>query len=111
MAFNKIKFIRVVLLFVAFFNLKFANASHELGGEITYNYIGNKKYVIFMTFYRDCRDVAFNPAQFGYRHFYGPISYSYKNIYNRKFKVYKIDHNYKSCFGIMIFQVELQKNS
>lgn len=99
MASIKNKFLRFVLIFIAFFTLKSANANHELGGEITYNYIGNKKYVIFMTVYRDCRDVAFNPAQFGYRHYYGPISYSYKNTYNRKFKVYKIEDITNLCPG------------
>jgi hypothetical protein len=75
MASKKNRFLHLILIFIAFFTVKCANANHELGGEITYNYIGNKKYVIFMTFYRDCRDVAFYPAQFGYRHYYGPVSY------------------------------------
>ena len=44
MASIKNKFLRFVLIFIAFFTLKSANANHELGGEITYNYIGNKKY-------------------------------------------------------------------
>ena len=83
----KNKFLRFVFIIIAFFTLKCANATHELGGEITYNYIGNKKYVIFITLYRDCRDVAFNPTQIGYRHVYGSASYSTNTTYNRKFKV------------------------
>lgn len=93
------KFLRFLLVFIAFFNLKFALASHELGGEITYNYIGNKKYVIFMNLYRDCRDVAFNPANMYYRHYYGNASYAYGNSYSRKFKVLKIENVTNLCPG------------
>jgi gliding motility-associated-like protein len=44
-----------ILLFLAFAICGFAQASHIVGGDIYYDYIGNNQYQVYLTLYRDCR--------------------------------------------------------
>jgi gliding motility-associated-like protein len=50
------------LLFIFFFLLSFstANASHMMGGDITYECISPGKYKLTVKIYRDCRGIPFN---------------------------------------------------
>jgi hypothetical protein len=38
--------------------LSSANASHIMGGEITYDWLGGNDYRVRYTFYRDCAGIA-----------------------------------------------------
>lgn len=42
-----------------------ATASHLMGSDMGYQYIGNNKYKITIKFYRDCRGVPLNGTSFG----------------------------------------------
>ncbi len=46
--------IRHFLILVCFFNLLQVQASHIIGGDIYYDYLGNNQYRFFITLYRDC---------------------------------------------------------
>ena len=46
----------IICLFVLFSKLSFA--SHIIGGDIYYNYLGNNQYRFFITLYRDCNSTG-----------------------------------------------------
>jgi hypothetical protein len=45
---------RIRLLFFCFLLSSQVLASHIIGGDIYYNYLGNNQYRFFITLYRDC---------------------------------------------------------
>ena len=49
------RFLQVLLILFLFQTQ--AKASHVMGGEITYRYLGGLKYEITVKFYRDCRGI------------------------------------------------------
>ncbi|MEZ4805125.1 MAG: hypothetical protein R2852_06500 [Bacteroidia bacterium] len=49
-----------ILLFLLFSFSNSAHASHLMGGDITYKWLGGKKYEFTFTIYRDCRGIPFN---------------------------------------------------
>ena len=49
-----------VLLFCVFTSISFANASHVMGGEITWRCGGNGGYIFELVFYRDCNGAEVN---------------------------------------------------
>ncbi|MEK7264170.1 MAG: PKD domain-containing protein, partial [Bacteroidota bacterium] len=51
------KILLILLLSLCFSE---ANASHIMGGQITYSYIGNNKYLFTLKGYRDCRGVLWH---------------------------------------------------
>ena len=46
--------LRVLLLLVLTFSICSYRASHIIGGDIYYDYLGNNQYRFFITLYRDC---------------------------------------------------------
>jgi hypothetical protein len=59
------KILPLLLLFLGFQSVK---ANHIAGCEITYAYIGNQKYVIYIDILRDCRGAAITSTTFTYYH-------------------------------------------
>ena len=59
---------KLLLVLFVLFGIQSIKASHVAGCDITYTYIGNQKYVIYIDFYRDCRSVALSSSQFTYYH-------------------------------------------
>ncbi len=50
-------FTLISILFFSAFSPKIANASHAMGGEITYEYISGNTYKVTFTFFRDCAGI------------------------------------------------------
>jgi len=48
---------RLFVIFLLFFSFQ-AKASHIIGGDIYYNYLGNNQYRFFITLYRDCNSTG-----------------------------------------------------
>ena len=46
------------ILFFVFFSVISARASHIIGGDIYYDYLGNNQYRFFITLYRDCNSTG-----------------------------------------------------
>jgi hypothetical protein len=61
--------IRILLFLFLCLPLIQVKASHVLGADMTYSYLGNKKYVIYMIVYRDCRGVAINSSSNGFDYY------------------------------------------
>lgn len=59
---------KLLLLLFILLEIHSIKASHVAGCDITYTYIGNQKYVIYIDFYRDCRSIALSSSQFTYYH-------------------------------------------
>ncbi|MCC7297820.1 MAG: hypothetical protein IT244_05755, partial [Bacteroidia bacterium] len=55
------------LLLIIFFSSKNLIANHLAGGEITYLYLGNSKYLINVKLYRDCRGTELENPTIGWR--------------------------------------------
>ena len=49
---------RFLLAFVIFFSMFEFRASHIIGGDIYYDYLGNNQYRFFITLYRDCNSTG-----------------------------------------------------
>ncbi len=48
-----------IIIFLLFFCVSFhSSASHIIGGDIYYNYLGNNQYRFFITLYRDCNSTG-----------------------------------------------------
>ncbi len=60
------KIIPVILLTFFGGGGKTTFASHVSGCDITYNYLGNLKYVIYIDVFRDCRGQAISSSDFTY---------------------------------------------
>ncbi len=45
---------KIILHIIIFFCVFNANASHIIGGEIYYDYLGNNNYKFYISVYRDC---------------------------------------------------------
>lgn len=59
------KLLPLIILLLGFNATK---ATHIAGCELTYTYIGNQKYVIYIDIYRDCRGTALASTDFTYYH-------------------------------------------
>jgi hypothetical protein len=59
---------KLLPLLLLFLSLQSAKASHVAGCEITYAYLGNQKYVIYIDIIRDCRGAAITNTTFTYYH-------------------------------------------
>lgn len=55
----------LIACFFIFLMASTAGASHLMGGEITYTYIGNSQYHVIIKFYRDCRGIPFGGPNIG----------------------------------------------
>lgn len=68
MSFKNI-FAKAIFIFIfSLLSIDYANATHIIGGELTYTCLGNNKYEISLTVYRDCyngRPPFDNPAYIG----------------------------------------------
>jgi hypothetical protein len=56
---------RLLFLFAFLFSFINAQATHMMGGDMSYQCLGNGKYKITAKIYRDCRGIAFNGPDFG----------------------------------------------
>jgi hypothetical protein len=56
---------RLLFLFAFLFSFMNAQATHMMGGDMSYKCLGNGKYKITAKIYRDCRGVSFNSPEFG----------------------------------------------
>jgi hypothetical protein len=56
---------RGLLLTLSLFACENADASHMMGADLQYQYLGNNQYKIIAKVYRDCRGIAFNAPSFG----------------------------------------------
>ncbi len=74
-----------------------AKSSHVLGCDITYNYIGNKKYAIQVNLYRDCRGVAFKVGDFSYYRAFATKTRGSFTYYLRALKFVKIENISERC--------------
>ena len=55
-----------LLFFVLTFSLSnISTSTHMMGGDMSYQCLGNGKYKITAKIYRDCRGIAFNGPDFG----------------------------------------------
>lgn len=59
-----LKFITVTVFLLATTS---SYATHIMGGEITYEYLGGKKYEVSITIYRDCRGITLSSVPLGIR--------------------------------------------
>lgn len=59
-------FLRICFLWLFVILVGKAEASHLMGGEISYTYMGNSKYHVIIKFYRDCRGIAFSGPTIGF---------------------------------------------
>ncbi len=92
------KFLFFILLI---FSMNQVHGSHVLGADMTYSYIGNKKYVIYMIVYRDCRGVALTNTStngFSYYRVYKTSSHGgCAKTYARSYKLQKIEDISNVC--------------
>ncbi|BDS13157.1 T9SS type B sorting domain-containing protein [Aureispira anguillae] len=60
------RYMRVLLLAVGFFvfGSQDANATHFAGADLTYECVGNNRYVVTLTLYRDCEGVNMSTQEF-----------------------------------------------
>lgn len=58
----------LLLLLFVLFGIQSIKATHIAGCEITYAYMGNQKYVIYIDIFRDCRGAAISNTTFTYYH-------------------------------------------
>lgn len=75
------KILPLLLLFLGFQSIK---ANHIAGCEITYAYMGNQKYVVYIDILRDCRAAAITSTTFTYYHRFQNSSGALSNMYPQR---------------------------
>ena len=79
-------------------------ATHIAGAEITYLYIGNQKYVLYIDIYRDCRGTTFSSSNFTYYHrFQNNSGNSQQYVPTNKPKLNQISEVSNICKGGVSF--------
>ncbi len=105
------KSLRVIVFFLAFSLLPFAGfATHIVGGEMYYKYLGNNQYEIRLTVYRDCRngippyDYPASVGIFDTAHHLVNVAYQYTGYYPQGSNVYYNNATFNNLnYGFLMY--------